>query len=46
MLKNGFYRQPTPFGPIEVTVKDGKVSVKHPKTLKRVSPDSSQAFFF
>ena len=46
VLKNGFYRQPTPLGPIEVTVKDGKVSVKHPAELKKVSPSSSQAFLF
>ena len=45
-LKNGFYRQPTPLGPIEVTVKNGKVSVKHPKALKRVDPAPSAAFFF
>ena len=46
VLKNGFYRQPTPLGPIEVTVKDGKVSVKHPKALKQVPADRTQAFFF
>ena len=45
-MKNGFYRQPTPLGPIEVTVKDGKVSVKHPKALKQVPVDRTQAFFF
>ncbi len=46
VLKGGFYRQPTPLGPIEVTVKDGKVSVKHPDVLKQIPADPSQAFFF
>ena len=46
VLKNGFYRQPTPLGPIEVTVKNGKVSVKHPKGLRQVSSKRTQAFLF
>ena len=47
VLKNGFYRQPTPMGPIEVTVKDGKVTaIQFPIGLNLVSPDPSQAFFF
>jgi len=46
VLKNGFYRQPTPLGPIEVTVKDGKVaSIKHPAGTRPVASDPSQAFF-
>ena len=45
-LKNGSYCQPTPLGPIKVTVKDGKVAVKHPNALRRVNSKSSQAFFF
>ena len=47
VLKNGFYRQPTPMGPIEVTVKDGKVTtIQYPIGVNLVSPDPSQAFFF
>ena len=47
VLKNGFYRQPTPVGPIEVTVKDGKVaSIKYPMGTRLVASDPSQAFFF
>jgi len=41
-LKNGFYRQPTPLGTIEVTVKNGEVSEwSYPRWLKRIrlSPD-------
>ena len=40
-LKNGFYRQPTPLGPIEVTVKDAYIEISHPRWLKqvRLSPD-------
>ena len=47
VLKNGFYRQPTPLGPIEVTVKDGKVfSIKNPAGTRLAASDPSQAFFF
>ena len=47
VLKNGFYRQPTPVGPIEVTVKDGKVvSIQYPAGIRLVASDPSQAFFF
>jgi hypothetical protein len=47
VLKNGFYRQPTPLGPIEVTVKDGKVAdIKYPAGLERVASSPSRAFFF
>ena len=47
VLKNGFYRQPTPVGPIEVTVKDGKVaSIKYPAGTRLVASDPSKAFFF
>ena len=47
VLKNGFYRQPTPVGPIEVTVKDGKVvSITFPIGTNLVASDPSQAFFF
>jgi len=47
VLKNGFYRQPTPVGPIEVTIKDGKVvSITFPIGTSLVASDPSQSFFF
>lgn len=35
-LKNGFYRQPTPLGTIEVKVKKGTIEISHPRWLKQV----------
>ena len=47
VLKNGFYRQPTPVGPIEVTIRDGKVvSIQYPAGTRLVASDPSRTFFF